>query len=552
MKNILSILTLFFFTTFYILASESEDSIELNKIKQITIAGLSANVDLIIEELSEEDSTKQHPTIQLDGASEGRNYIDRWGEISISEESERQIHSYVARYLISNEKLPEQNWKRNIRVCTKVLALLIGGTAGIPYVNAACEIVKNPYLCAAFGTGVIVAYGSAASWIALRLASHLDPISDEERFFQNSTTCSKLSHIIPNTLGIIAALPDFYYLYKYNEIKFLAVQGFLVSYTFKSQGFYELIEIISNFRKSCCQNNVQERGGGRSMAEITHNEIILPLFSSDHRANDVNHIKEEVVGKLTTVIEKNWPTHDFVSVEWEHKNKLRKAFQALSFMFPLGSLLVNGSIALEGLKLFLPSPWYYPALAFVMTPGFIMDTVITSMTIGEIFDVSYNKIIGNYNTDYIKSYYPLLSYMIPCSALFFATLSGGGDAVVAHDIISNSTIINESFLANLKNILPFIMMGSSIIFESYTGNDLGKRLIKQIDMYMCNTHKSELLRIENHLETVANLFEAREQHEQHVLNTQNSLLLPNVSNRDIEEEEDDGVFSKKRCSCQIF
>lgn len=272
-------------------------------------------------------------TLEIDSTSEvfvnplvGSNSIESDLTESTLDLEKSFIENYARKYIFNDQVVSESNSRRNVRFFCKTLTSLLGITAGIPFLEAACDAAQgNRFLCVAFATGTGISYGLAATWVGLTLASKLDPISEEEAHFQKNKT-SPQRHVTVNLLAVVASITDIYSVYKYNTVKWLAIPSFIVDYTFKSQGYYELFDIMGNLFSK------QSTGLEESKSKKIIRYQIIPdlLIDSSHTPEE---LREDVYSKINSLVNNNLDEETINNLSFVqnvgHREKYRKILQTI-------------------------------------------------------------------------------------------------------------------------------------------------------------------------------------------------------------------------------
>jgi hypothetical protein len=405
--------------------------------------------------------------------------------------------------LINEQSIPENEKLEIIRKFFQfVTPPLLGVMGGLPLVDLACQATRdNPILCPILGIGTFIAIAGPAAWAGLRLTSQLDPISsEEEEILQPSRKCRLAKHIMSNSIAIVSSIPDVFSIYKFNRLKWFAIPTFFVSVAFKSQGYYEFFSFLPTLWERPLSSSQQQEKIKSTITQTIDEQIILKLVEDD--LTSIDDLKISTKEKLHQILNLNSIDSlilDDVDNPHTWKNGYpRKVTQFISLIFPLGNSLVNGLLAYEALDLILSSPYFcFPGAIISAIPGFSLEVMATTSTIGEIFDLTYNKIKGRESKKLFSTFYPISSKIIP---LFAFTISACG-AITSAYMVTYGTVSNSVF-SPLKYVLPVMAFGANTIFGTYASSILGQEFIEKATEWCGSMRKSTLISMVKKMETI--------------------------------------------------
>ncbi len=414
-------------------------------------------------------------------------------------QDENPLISYVYDYIIKGQSIKENACAARVRFGIKILSLLYGATAGLPYISASCDAGQgNMFLCISFATGNVIAYGGATAWAGLRLTESLDPISNEEKEILHSRpSCCVIKHLACNALGILASIPGAYSVYKYNndKFKFLAIPGFLTSYIFSTVGYYEVTnpdsmfqQLLSKFQKKDTTVKTSNEIKEKLINHVKYHAIPEILEDDEHRdylfTEDTLNVSKakSVRGFIDSLFLLNCPSNSTEPPESWMGGYPRRIAQTISIILPLGNATVNYLLTYEVANLLTESAIFSSSFAIsTVIPSFMLDVLATTTTVGNVFDVSSNMLRKRNIANFTATFYPKINFVIPVISVGLAGLSVAGDWFVAHDTIQKSK------LNSLVDILPWMVFMSNTIFESFGMRDLLHDAINYCSMFRKDT-----------------------------------------------------------------
>ena len=450
----------------------------------------AVGTDLLIdtnEEYLSTSSVQEESSINLDidesSLNEDYPLLSLTHEFLI-EQNDNPLVSYIRNYVISDEKVKESACAKVMRLGAKGFAILYGATGGIPYINACCEAAKgNDFLCATFATANVISSGGATIWAGLRIMNYFDPLStEEEKILNSTTTCSVLKHIACNVLGMLSCIPGTYAVYKYNPgiLGFLAIPGFLNNYIFSTSGYYEITnpesmfqKFINKFRKED-ESVINSDGIKKQLIDQIKNHVIPVIVNDKASKNrlfmenpiEINNENSPHIFMEELLSLNCFPNTIESPEEWKGGYP-RKIAQGIGLVFPIGNGIVNYLLGYEAASLLVDSPLLCNSFSgLVVVPLFMLDLLSNTTTMGNLFDVIYNKSRGRNSSTFLSSFYPKLNVVIPVASVTLAALSVTGGWVVSQEAVLNSSLSFLSFA------LPAVVFVENTISQSFQMRDL--------------------------------------------------------------------------------
>lgn len=160
---------------------------------------------------------------------------------------ESPLALFISKYLIEGEPVVYNSKARErLKICLKVLAVLVGGSAGIPWINSGVETGKalnSNFVGVMAGYGGLVTYGATSIWVFFELTNLLNQTTKEEKeILLHTATEHKLKIITSQLFGVISLVPTIYSAYIYNDHKYSIAIAALVTYAFGSLGIYKFLD----------------------------------------------------------------------------------------------------------------------------------------------------------------------------------------------------------------------------------------------------------------------------------------------------------------------
>ncbi|MBA4310658.1 MAG: hypothetical protein C0425_10035 [Chlorobiaceae bacterium] len=382
-------------------------------------------------------------------------------------ESREKLQSYLDKYILKEQLLQDTFYSRKTRFFLRTLTYTVSVTAGIPFVGAAKAAAGgNEFLEGIFEAGTLLSYAGSATWACRDLLQRFETTSPEENYFLFTPSWQ---HCVSNFLGAFSCLPDMYAIYQYNRYKLMIAPAFLVDYVFNTQGYYDFFELYERFWKS---NPPQNPIYGQQDKQIIEQNILNRIrFDVSQGYKDVC---SQTHKELEDLIENS---NMYSSSDSVDHPLFKQIFQCLGLVFPTANSLIIGVLAYNEARLLFPYDGFcVPAAAFVTFPGFVLNSVICFMTMGEIYD-GFSIVFGLNSKPSVPQFISLAT-AVPVICIILSSFSAAGDLYIAQD-----TLKNTSSMRDLAIWLPWFMYINSMIFESFTSILLLRYISREALMY---------------------------------------------------------------------
>lgn len=408
----------------------------------------------------EERKTERAESVELEDQQRETNSTICSDQVSILYQppSDDLLKKYITNYIINNQDFPESQRRKSLRITTKIIGAGVGAFAGIPFIVTACDAAKGiKSLCNVFIAGTVISYGSASSWAFLRLTEHLDPKSREEVSLKEKNKVRNfISHFGAHILGLLSTIPDGYAVYKYNANLLLTIYASLIDYAFKTEGYY----ILFNERHVLKDKQLR-------LIRTIRERLIPDILNNPHDL--ISKIQSEEFFEILEGQYIREATDETLRAPPElwRGGIPRRAIVYLSYLFPLGNAIVNGTLTFQALGLLLDTNYIkIPLSVLIVTPGFRLDIYATSMMAESIFDKIYNIMAQRNYVSFVNKYYPKIAWFFVVFSFFLSLSSAMGDGFVAYDTLSASSF---SFMAKALSICVIV---SNSIFETFAMMEL--------------------------------------------------------------------------------
>ena len=356
------------------------------------------------------------------------------------------------------------------RISAKSLAVILGLTAGIPFFQPACTaslhspiLPGNDFLCYTFGIGTVIAYGGLVSWAGLRLTDRIRSYKFDEEMLGKKIISEKngvLGHLISNVSGLFACIPGTYLVYKYNSIKWFVIPTILVDYILRTEGYYTFLNKIKSIK--LCSKQIPKNTNYSFQIKQYLAKNVYKMLSDGELSN--NEIQENSLKFIRDLLTSN-SNEESIPIEMEYGRIaliIRKATQYGSLIFPLATEIVRIQLTNKAISNFIDSLYIrIPIALLISIPGFSLNTLASTKSVGNLFDNIYKKIYSKSQPTFMSYFYPKYNYLIYSISMFLALLSITGDAFVAFDTTSDSDF------SYLKYLLPVLIATNNFLYESF-------------------------------------------------------------------------------------
>lgn len=480
------------------------------------------------------------------------------------EEEESLLYSFIEKYLVQRNNIPESTLKKALRSGGKGVGVVFGSLAGVPYF----EVGKT-----AGGQNEVIAWGTAiattltvsgtGSWSYFNLLKGLDPQSLEEKNLLQKTRLIIPAHVASHALGLVSAVPTAYLAARFNTKKWLAVISYGLEYSLKTNGFLTLFTNILP-KEDQVQNSLLT--GAQVPKKFSFSEI-QPLLA--------NHLLKKTIPSIIAM--QNQERDQLISLLYQKDNlTVENYLNSLLSLSPVNQALQEtpdtwkksyprtafvGVLSISALinvvhnfhcaygawrMLYDYPPFIVPMAALSIVPTFILELHATNKTGHAFYDSAIDCMAGTSSPTLAQSLYPKFMKALPvvCLSLAGVTAYVGRYMVleVLHDILPHE----YSLFFSVGGVLgPFL-------FASYTNYSLIQDLVLSYTRSYGEVHQKKLALLVQDVEKLAKVISLTKPEEM-----QKFLINRNIQNavsplNKKEATESTPLIKKQRFKCGIM
>ncbi len=509
--------------------------------------------------LSEIDDLPHGPEIEL---------------ISLGAEREDQInsllYSFIQKYLVQQERVPEHQSRKILRISAKGVCGLLGGLAGVPYFEVGREAGGgNGVIAWGIGLSNTVANSGIGSWSYLNLTNGLDPQSPEEYSLIQKSKLKLPAHLLSHTLGLIVAVPTGYMAAKYNTYKWLAIISYGLDYSLKTNGFLTFYTgMISQKRKITEQSLIREQEEREysclnmqqtliqhlsqktiptllSMREEERNEFITSLYHED------NLTVENYLNSLLNLPSPHISLRETPDT-WKKGYPKTILVGGLSIS-PFINAIHNGYCAYAGWNSLYDNMFFTIPMATLSTiPIFALELKSTITTTRLLYDAAFYRISGHPQLSLEQVLYPKSTRVLPLICLSLAGITSYVGRFMVIDILEDILPREYSLFLSIAGF------ASPFIFASYVNYSLIKDcLLSYTQAYGEESKKKLVLLIQDIKKLMGIIQQAKPEEIKSFFETQNienilSAVNDNDEEQEISEVEEANLEEQKPRCCGIM
>lgn len=401
------------------------------------------------------------------------------------------LYSFIQKYLIEKEEIPEAQLKKILRSTTKGAAVVLGGLSGIPYF-AVGRAAGGDNEIVSWGIGLTntIAVSGIGSWSYFNLLKGLDPQSFEEKALLEKRKCILPAHLASHALGLVVAVPAGYMAARYNTYKWLALISFGTDYTLKTNGFLTLVQHITSPGsrvKKCFSLDNKE-----------NNEIENSVIDTQQLL--INHLSKKTIPALLTMRDEERENliaslyqADNLTVE-NYLNSLlnltssrvspvetpetwKKGYPRTAFVSALSTSafinVIHNSVCSYGAwsLIYDNAAFDVPMAALSTIPIFMLELNATIKTGHALYDSVFYRMTGEPQPTLEHSLYPKLMKAVPVLSVALA----GVTAYVGRFMVED--ILQDLLPQELATFLTIGGVAGPFLFASYANYSLMKDLL---------------------------------------------------------------------------
>ncbi|MBP6952114.1 MAG: hypothetical protein KBD36_03605 [Alphaproteobacteria bacterium] len=495
-----------------------------------------------------------------------------------AEQEDSYLHSFIQKYLVEKEEIPESKLKKSLRIATKSVSVVLGGLSGIPYFAVGRDAGgENEIVSWGVGLTNTVAISGIGSWSYFNLVKGLDPQSPEEKALLQKTKFNLPAHLASHALGLVVAVPTGYMAARYNTYKWLALISFGTDYTLKTNGFLTLLNHVTapNSRIKKCFS-LEGKEESEIEASVLNTQQLL-----------VNHLSKKTIPTLLTMRDEerenlivslyqadNQTVESYLSSllslaspevsPLETPETWKKGYPRTAFVSALSSsafinVIHNSVCAYSAWSMLYDNPAFdVPMAALSTLPIFMLELNATIKTGHALYDTVFYRVSGKPQPSLEHSLYPKLMRAAPVLSVALAGVTAYVGRFMVEDILTGVLPQEYATFLTVGGVLgPFL-------FASYANYSLMKDILVGCTRSYGNEPKKKLVLLMQDVEKLAQVIKLTKLEEMKKFlensNIQNTL---SILNREATEEESSGIQginlgtdarrnSRFRFSCELL
>ncbi|MCE3239376.1 MAG: hypothetical protein K0R24_2357, partial [Gammaproteobacteria bacterium] len=310
------------------------------------------------------------------------------------------FQSFFVQHVKNNRDIPETSTHKYFRYSIKFITYPFASMAGIPLLylvhQAAGNVVALDYI---FGVSTVLTAGISRTFVTHQILENLDPMSEEEYLIKAPNNWkSRARHISFYTLGILASLPFTYAVYKYNDVKYLAIITLIAESALNTYAYYQL-SFGASLLRCACSSSIDIDNAEKEREEIISSLDHFSLFLTSAPIQRVGQIVKDNITDADTLERfleniQFEETQEVVAITWK-RGYPRKAARFLALSLPMINLTRNAILAWESSKLIYDPIWFSILYtAAIIAPGVVLDVLGTDATVCTLFDNIYHCTTG--------------------------------------------------------------------------------------------------------------------------------------------------------------
>jgi hypothetical protein len=371
------------------------------------------------------------------------------------ERGESHLYSFIQKYLVQQEEIPESKPKKVLRFSGRGLAIVLGSLAGIPFFEVAKEAGGGNGILG-WGVGITnaIATSGTGAWATFNLLQGLNPQSEEERILLQDSRLPIPGHIAAHGLGLVVAVPTAYMAARFNTHKWFAGISYLLDYSLKTSGYLNFFKKVSaqksKIRSSLGIGDQESTEVDPSLQKIqkfliqhlSHKVIpALLTMSSEERDHFIELIYQEDNLKAEQYLDFLFNVCSLSSSDRQTPDTWKKGYPKVALISGLSisavlNLFHNGICGYEAWQMVYDnSAFTIPMAALSTIPIFILEMQATIETGRLLYDATFYRIYGEPQPSLLHTLYPKLSRVIPFVCIPLAAVTAYVGRFMVVDIL---------------------------------------------------------------------------------------------------------------------
>jgi len=266
-------------------------------------------------------------------------------------------------------------------------------------------------------------------------------------------------------LGALSSAPDVYKVYKYNDVKELAIISFIYDTIPRTLGFYKLFSSLKYESDKVCEEESIAKSRGKEFIDLSKT-YFLKQCKENGIENVVGSLKRynaprELYTYLSSSFQQN--TDEETLLYYSERGFPKKILEYLSLIFPLASASFDMVLAYKGYSLFIHNPILLGFLStFSVLPTFIFSSYVIMKASGNLFDRIYLRRSKVSPSNYFDTFHPNMNMAFTV----MSSLLGSTTSISGFYIISDN--LESTFLSPVKYVFSTLGVASGMTFGTYT------------------------------------------------------------------------------------
>jgi len=469
-----------------------------------------------------------------------------------NEEEESHLYSFIHKYLVQQESIPESKLKKILRSGAQGICVVLGSSAGVPYFQIARQAGGgNGILAWGMGITNTIATSGTGAWAYFNLLEGFDPQSDEEKILLQKSKLPLPGHLASHTLGLVVAVPTAYMASLYNTHKWLAGISYGLDYSLKTNGylnFFKSLTAQESKVKSCIggsQENLELESYLQNIQQLLIHHLsrktisALLTMSNEERDNFITSIYQEENLTVENYLKSMLSLNSSNPPSRETPDTWKKGYPKIAFVSGLSlsaviNIFHNGYCAYKGWEFLYENPNFDIPMAVITTiPIFILELQATIQTGRSLYDAAFYRISGDPQPSLLHSLYPKFSRVLPYLCIPLAGVTAYVGRFMVVDII-------QEVLPQQEYSLFFAVGGfmGPFLFSAYTNYSLIEDLLLKYTRSFGENSKKKLALLIQGIEKLTKIISLtpKEEIKEFIEHPNIQSSMPMLNGEDVSEE----------------
>lgn len=403
---------------------------------------------------------------------------------------ENHLHplaSYLLKYVITKQPIPEKLLRKNCRKFAIVMSIIVACASGIPYIKPSRDALEgHDALGWIVAISTIFSFGAGSTWAWLNIMREFEPRAPEETSVITGDSPRIIRLLFANLLGSLATLPSAYAVYKFNNKLIYPIIAFAAGVATNIYALYTLYDgkkllskgmrILKRWRHNIVADNTmltltENLGEMLSKSPMlllntpsTERSLVMSSLYYKNQWDPQKHfelfLKEVIKLNLlnqTSSQNENW------GQGWP-----RFLFKSISIIFPISFSIINATLAYESSKLIYDNTIFSIIYTiFTVLPYMSIEFLAAIKTFEDIFDLVFNCVIRRHTSSFSQLFYPKMNLIAQFSSILLGLIPSVNRIYITLNTIEN------------KGKIPLTIIGAlgGIIFQTFSLMDLKNQVL---------------------------------------------------------------------------